>query len=78
MAQELGADSLAYLPLDALARCLEMPEGRLCRACVTGQYPTPAGQRRYELELVKAIEESGRNGRGPGRRPLARPASVGG
>ena len=54
MARELGADSLLYLPLDAIARCLEKPEGSLCRACLTGDYPTPAGQRKYEMALVEA------------------------
>ena len=28
--------------------------GGLCRACLTGDYPTPAGQRKYELALVEA------------------------
>lgn len=53
MARELGADSLLYLPLDALARCIGLPEDRLCRACVTGRYPTETGQKRYQLELAK-------------------------
>ncbi len=75
MARDLGADSLAYLPLEALSRCVNLPEDRLCRACVTGQYPTPAGERRYQLELRKpASEES--NGRQPCR--VAQPAAVGG
>lgn len=53
MARELGADSLLYLPLDALSRCIGLPEERLCRACVTGQYPTETGQKRYQLDLAK-------------------------
>ena len=77
MARELGADSLAYLPLEALARCLELPEGRLCRACVTGQYPTPTGQKRYELELVNGTGDPGVNGRGPTHRSPVRPTAVG-
>jgi amidophosphoribosyltransferase len=52
MARDLGADSLRYLPLDALARCIDVPEHQLCRACVTGDYPTADGQRRYELEMA--------------------------
>lgn len=52
MAKDLGADSLRYLPLDALARCIGLPEEKLCRACVTGDYPTERGQRKYELEMV--------------------------
>src|SRR5271165_1530048 len=45
MAHELGADSLFYLPLEAVARCIGLSETRLCRACLTAEYPTPAGER---------------------------------
>jgi amidophosphoribosyltransferase len=51
MAAELGADSLVYLPLEAVARCIGLkPEG-LCRACITGHYPTPTGEKLYQLAL---------------------------
>jgi amidophosphoribosyltransferase len=53
MAAELGADSLVYLPLDAVARCIGLPAERLCRACLTGAYPTPAGTQLYQLALRK-------------------------
>ncbi|MFO0851562.1 MAG: amidophosphoribosyltransferase [Gemmataceae bacterium] len=53
MAETLGADTLLYLPVDALARSLEMPEATLCRACVTGDYPTDAGEKRYQIELSR-------------------------
>jgi amidophosphoribosyltransferase len=52
MAVEVGADSLAYLPLEAVARCIGLPEDRLCRGCITGKYPTPTGEKLYELALV--------------------------
>jgi amidophosphoribosyltransferase len=52
MAKELGADSLFYLPLEAVARCIGLPEDRLCRACLTGQYPTPTGERLYQLAVL--------------------------
>jgi amidophosphoribosyltransferase len=51
MARDLGAESLFYLPLDAVARCIRLPADRLCRACITGEYPTPAGERMYQLAL---------------------------
>jgi amidophosphoribosyltransferase len=51
MANELGADSLFYLPLDAVARCIGLDADRLCRACLTGEYPTPTGEQLYELAL---------------------------
>src|SRR5207244_2673381 len=50
LASELGADSLRYLSVEALARSVGLAPDRLCRACVTGQYPTPAGQRLYEID----------------------------
>ncbi len=61
MAVELGADSLYYLPLEAVARCIGLPEDRLCRACLTGQYPTPTGEKLYQLALLNRDGEP--NGR---------------
>jgi amidophosphoribosyltransferase len=52
MAAELGADSLYYLPLEAVARCIGLPEERLCRACITGHYPTETGEKLYQLALL--------------------------
>lgn len=52
MAKDLGADSLHYLPLEAVARCIGLGEDRLCRACLTGQYPTPTGERLYQLAMT--------------------------
>jgi amidophosphoribosyltransferase len=51
MAAELGADSLFYLPLEAVARCIGLTDDRLCQACLTGQYPTPTGGRLYQVAL---------------------------
>jgi len=53
MAKSLGADSLFYLPVDAVARCIDLPTEQLCRACITGDYPTPAGEQLYQLALRK-------------------------
>ncbi len=53
MAKALGADSLFYLPVDAVARCIDLPADRLCRACVTADYPSPAGEQMYQLSLRK-------------------------
>lgn len=57
MADTLGADSLLYLPLESLATCIGLPEERLCRACVTGDYPTDAGTRLYQLDLSKVASK---------------------
>lgn len=61
MARDLGVDSLFYLPLDAIARCIGLPENQLCRACITGQYPTPKGEQLYQIALLN------RNGKSNGR-----------
>jgi len=55
MAEELGADSLRYLPVDSLARAIDKPANALCQACVTGNYPSPWGQKLYQI----ALDESG-------------------
>jgi amidophosphoribosyltransferase len=49
MAKELGADSLRYLPVEAIARSVGLSSERLCRACITGHYPTETGQYLYQL-----------------------------
>jgi amidophosphoribosyltransferase len=51
MALELEADSLFYLPLEAVARCIGLDSSRLCRGCLTGKYPTPTGEQLYQLSL---------------------------
>ena len=51
MADGAGRRLLFYLPLDAVARCIGLPAEHLCRACVTGDYPTPTGEQLYQLAL---------------------------
>ena len=51
MAAELGADTLFYLPLEAVARCIGLDADQLCRACLTGKYPTTTGDAYYQLAL---------------------------
>jgi len=60
MAKDLGADSLIYLPLEAVARCIGLDESQLCRACITGHYPTPKGQELYQLDLLKRDQKAER------------------
>src|SRR5262245_31915026 len=62
MARELGADSLRYLPIEAIARAVDRPESELCRACITGRYPTPHGQQLYQIALENAKAGDGANG----------------
>jgi amidophosphoribosyltransferase len=60
MAEALGADTLFYLPLEAIARCIGLEDKHLCRACLTGDYPTETGKRLYHLSLrnVNAVSNS--------------------
>jgi amidophosphoribosyltransferase len=59
LANDLGADSLRYLPVDAIARAIDLPAERLCQACVTGKYPTPVGQKLYQIQLDGLKERGG-------------------
>ena len=45
MAAHLGATSLRYLPVEAVARAIGLDENQLCRACITGHYPTRHGSK---------------------------------
>ena len=51
MAKELGADSLRYLPVESVARAINLDADQLCRACITGEYPTSCGQELAQLAL---------------------------
>jgi amidophosphoribosyltransferase len=50
----IGADTLGYISLDAMVAATGQPQGQLCLACFTGDYPVPlpdAGQLgKYSLE----------------------------
>ena len=60
MAAKLGADSLRYLPVDAIARAIGFDSHELCQACITGDYPTPAGQELYQIAVQKAGSDDSR------------------
>jgi amidophosphoribosyltransferase len=49
MAEDLECDSLRYLPIESIARAIDLPADHLCRACITGNYPTPMGQHLYQV-----------------------------
>ena len=66
MAAALGADSLRYLPVESIARAINLPHTELCQACITGKYPTKCGQELYQL----ALETAG--GSGDGQRTYER------
>jgi amidophosphoribosyltransferase len=75
LARELGADSLRYLPVESLARSVGLAADRLCRACVTGEYPTPTGQRLYQID-AESNADCHANGAG-GVRAYERSAGAG-
>lgn len=60
MASELHCDSLRYLPIASIARAIRMPPESLCQGCITGKYPTPAGQQLYNLAQAPASCQGGR------------------
>ncbi|MFB0558331.1 MAG: hypothetical protein ACETVY_04355, partial [Candidatus Bathyarchaeia archaeon] len=40
IAEELGADSVNYLPIEEYVKATGMSREKLCLGCVTGEYPT--------------------------------------
>jgi len=58
MARNLGADSLRYLPVESIARAINFDSDQLCQACITGRYPTPGGQRLYQVALGNVAADS--------------------
>lgn len=60
MAEDLGADSLRYLPIDSVAYAIGISEESLCRACLTGQYPTATGTQLYQIAMKHEHHSTGR------------------
>jgi amidophosphoribosyltransferase len=50
--EQIGATSLAYLSHEGLVAATRRPESELCRACLTGRYPTsvPAESAKLRFE----------------------------
>lgn len=59
MARHFDAESLRYLPVESVTKALNKSSQELCQACLTGDYPTPAGDELYQLSLSRAGSESG-------------------
>ena len=68
LAKELGADSLRYLPVEALSRSVGLSEEKLCQACVTGRYPTETGQRLYQIDGLDVAPAQDCHNSGPAPR----------
>jgi amidophosphoribosyltransferase len=58
----IGADSLAYLSLDALKKATGVPGAGFCDACLTGNYPVPVSPRLSKTVLEQP--EPARTGAG--------------
>jgi amidophosphoribosyltransferase len=61
IAAELGADSLAYLSIDAVYEAVGTPRERHCDACFTGDYPLgdPEGANgKFALEDIAVVPAS--------------------
>jgi amidophosphoribosyltransferase len=54
--ERIGATSLAYLSHDGLVESTQRPASSLCRACLTGDYPTdvPAEAAKHRFEPARA------------------------
>ena len=62
MAEEFQAQSLRFLPISSIAKAVNLDEKHLCQACLTGDYPTPAGEKLYQLSLNQSGDSSPGNG----------------
>ena len=51
MAEHLEADSLRYLPVRSVARAIGFSADELCRACITGEYPTAWGEKLARIAI---------------------------
>jgi len=61
IATDVGADSVTYLPIDLIPKCIGLSRERLCLACLTGEYPTPCGTQLYcrARQMFETGEEHG-------------------
>jgi len=50
----IGADTLAHISLEGLEWATSRPPDSLCRACLTGRYPTPVPADRAKLRFEPA------------------------
>lgn len=52
IAREIGADSVIFQTIDGLVNAFGIPKENLCLACLTGEYPTEFGRKRFS-EVMK-------------------------
>lgn len=57
---DIGADSLSYLSIDAVADALDESRADLCLGCVTGEYPYDIEGESTDRDIVRPEIEGGR------------------
>ena len=72
----LGADSLAYLALDALKKATGVPGAGFCDACLTGNYPVPVPAR-FSKSVLERPSQARRDAREKGAFAAQLPAHTG-
>ena len=63
IADELGADSVNYLPVEEYVEATGMTRDQLCLGCITGSYPTPMANRLAEEMKARLTEGASEKGR---------------
>ena len=53
--QHISADTLAYLSLENLLKCVSHRENEFCTACFTGAYPIPVNFTDIQLPLFREL-----------------------
>jgi amidophosphoribosyltransferase len=54
--------------VESVARSIGFDTTELCQACITGEYPTPAGERLYQVALDQVARgQAGRTYEAAGR-----------
>ena len=59
----IGADSVNYQKMEEFVQAIGLGENELCRACLTGKYPTPLAQKiadEKKAEYEEGLKEKGR------------------
>ena len=60
IAKELGADSLAYLSMDAVYEAVGTPREKHCDACFTGEYPLDGTDQANGKHALEELALAGR------------------
>lgn len=55
LAEYFHAHSIKYISIDGLVKALQVDIKDICLWCITWKYPTPCGQKEYDLQMVEYI-----------------------